>query len=174
MERPQKIIASFSWNYLSAKFIVLTNDWSGVITDLFGTYQVALDENWKCVIARKALPQEVRVEVSAFCGDLHTSIKERFYVMDSGYKPDQLPASQTQCFLRSGRLVHVYLTQKNSCPSRKGSLLKMVIKPNEDQHQANLGEWNLQVRTNQDLLRTQKMVWKTMETVNGYLKAHQL
>ena len=57
---------------------------------------------------------------------------------------------------------------------RQGGLLKMAIKPNEGQRQAHPEEWNLLVQTNHDLVRTQKMVLKTMEAVNGYFKAHQL
>lgn len=57
---------------------------------------------------------------------------------------------------------------------RQGGLLKMAIKPNEGQRQAHPEEWNLLVQTNHDLVRTQKLVWKTMEVVNGYFKAHQL
>lgn len=57
---------------------------------------------------------------------------------------------------------------------RQGGLLKMAIKPNEGQRQASPEEWNLLVQTNHDLVRTQKMVLKTMEVVNGYFKAHQL
>ena len=57
---------------------------------------------------------------------------------------------------------------------RQGGLLKMAIKPNEGQRQAHPEEWNLLVQTNHDLVRTQKLVWKTMEAVNGYFKAHQL
>lgn len=95
MERPQKIIASHSQNYLTAKFVPLSDDWSGVVTVLFGAYQVVLDENWECVIPWEVLQQEGWVEVSAFCGDLHTSIKERFYVMDSGYRPGQTPQPPT-------------------------------------------------------------------------------
>ena len=57
---------------------------------------------------------------------------------------------------------------------KQGGLLKMAIKPNEGQRQANPEEWNLLVQTNHDLVRTQRMVLKTMEAVNGYFKAHQL
>lgn len=57
---------------------------------------------------------------------------------------------------------------------RQGGLLKMAIKPNEGQRQTNPEEWNLLVQTNHDLVRTQRMVLKTMEAVNGYFKAHQL
>lgn len=57
---------------------------------------------------------------------------------------------------------------------RQGGLLKMAIKPNEGQRQAHPEEWNLLVQTNHDLVRTQKMVLKTMEAVNGYFKAQQL
>ena len=56
---------------------------------------------------------------------------------------------------------------------RQGGLLKMAIKPNEGQRQASPDEWNLLVQTNHDLVRTQKMVLKTMEVVNGYFKTHQ-
>ena len=56
---------------------------------------------------------------------------------------------------------------------RQGGLLKMAIKPNEGQRQAHPEEWNLLVQTNHDLVRTQRMVLKTMEAVNGYFKAHQ-
>lgn len=56
---------------------------------------------------------------------------------------------------------------------RQGGLLKMAIKPNEGQRQAHPDEWNLLVQTNHDLVRTQRMVLKTMEAVNGYFKAHQ-
>ena len=57
---------------------------------------------------------------------------------------------------------------------RQGGLLKMAIKPNEGQCQAHPEEWNLLVQTNHDLVRTQRIVLKTMEAVNGYFKAHQL
>ena len=57
---------------------------------------------------------------------------------------------------------------------KQGGLLKMAIKPNEGQRQANPEEWNLLVQTNHDLVWTQRMVLKTMEAVNGYFKAHQL
>ena len=57
---------------------------------------------------------------------------------------------------------------------RQGGLLKMAIKPNEGQRQTNPEEWNLLVQTNHDLVRTQRMVLKTMEALNGYFKAHQL
>ena len=57
---------------------------------------------------------------------------------------------------------------------RQGGLLKMAIKPNEGQRQAHPEEWNLLVQTNHDLVRTQRIVLKTMEAVNGYFKAHQL
>ena len=57
---------------------------------------------------------------------------------------------------------------------RQGGLLKMAIKPNEGQRQTNPEEWNLLVQTNHDLVRTQRIVLKTMEAVNGYFKAHQL
>lgn len=56
---------------------------------------------------------------------------------------------------------------------RQGGLLKMAIKPNEGQRQAHPEEWNLLVQTNHDLVRTQRIVLKTMEAVNGYFKAHQ-
>lgn len=56
---------------------------------------------------------------------------------------------------------------------RQGGLLKMAIKPNEGQRLANPEEWNLLVQTNHDLVRTQRIVLKTMEAVNGYFKAHQ-
>ena len=126
MERPQKIIASHSQNYLTAKFVPLSDDWSGVVTVLFGAYQVALDENWECVIPWEALQREGWVEVSAFCGDLHTSTKERFYVMDSGYKPGQTPQPPTPS-------VYLLLT---------GMAQTALDTANDVKQRANSGEFN--------------------------------
>ncbi len=56
---------------------------------------------------------------------------------------------------------------------KQGGMLKMAIKPNEGQKEANPDEWRLLVETNHNTVATQKMVWKTMEAINGYFKAHQ-
>ena len=56
---------------------------------------------------------------------------------------------------------------------KQGGMLKMAIKPNEGQKEASPEEWKLLVETNHNTVATQKMVWKTMEAINGYFKAHQ-
>ena len=57
---------------------------------------------------------------------------------------------------------------------KHGGMLKMAIKPNEGQKEASPEEWKLLAETNHNTVATQKMVWKTMEAINGYFKAHQL
>ena len=53
-------------------------------------------------------------------------------------------------------------------------MLKMAIKPNEGQREADPEEWALLVKNNHEAVRIQKQVLKTMEAANGYFKTHQL
>ena len=57
---------------------------------------------------------------------------------------------------------------------KHGGMLKMAIKPNEGQREADPEEWALLVKNNHEAVRIQKEVLKTMEAANGYFKAHQL
>lgn len=85
------IIASNSKNYLRAKFELQTEDWSAPITAIFNDYSVLLDENNECLVPWEVLSQPGRVNVSAFCGDLHTTITTSFVVHPSGYVDGQTP-----------------------------------------------------------------------------------
>ena len=57
---------------------------------------------------------------------------------------------------------------------KHGGMLKMAIKPNEGQREADPEEWALLVKNNHEAVRIQKEVLKTMEAANGYFKTQQL
>lgn len=87
------VISSKSINYVHAHFDLLTDDWNGVITVLFKrienvdspSYEVVLDQNGNCKVPWEVLQEEGHVQVSAYCGDLHTSTICEFNVTESGY-----------------------------------------------------------------------------------------
>lgn len=87
------VISSKSINYVYAHFDLLTDDWNGVITVNFKhienaddpSYEVVLDQNGDCEVPWEVLQDEGYVQVSAYCGDLHTSTICEFKVTKSGY-----------------------------------------------------------------------------------------
>lgn len=87
------VISSKSINYVHAHFDLLTDDWNGIITVLFKhienadspSYEVVLDQNGNCKVPWEVLQEEGHVQVSAYCGDLHTSTICKFNVTESGY-----------------------------------------------------------------------------------------
>lgn len=87
------VISSKSINYVYAHFDLLTDDWNGVITVNFKrienddspSYEVVLDQNGDCKVPWEVLQDEGYVQVSAYCGDLHTSTICEFKVTKSGY-----------------------------------------------------------------------------------------
>lgn len=82
----RNVVASGSRNYVTARFIPITDDWSGIVTDIFGDYLVVLDENLRCHVPYEVLQNKGQFSVSAFCGDLHTATAETVLVMQSGYR----------------------------------------------------------------------------------------
>ena len=82
----RNVVASGSRNYVTARFIPITDDWSGIVTAIFGDYLVVLDENLSCHVPYEVLKNKGQFSVSAFCGDLHTATAETVLVMQSGYR----------------------------------------------------------------------------------------
>ena len=82
----RNVVASGSRNYVTARFIPITDDWSGVVTAIFDDYLVVLDENLSCHVPYEVLKNKGQFSVSAFCGDLHTATAETVLVMQSGYR----------------------------------------------------------------------------------------
>ena len=82
----RNVVASGSRNYVTARFIPITDDWSGIVTAIFGDYLVVLDENLSCHVPYEVLQNKGQFSVSAFCGDLHTATAETVLVMQSGYR----------------------------------------------------------------------------------------
>lgn len=82
----RNVVASGSRNYVTARFIPITDDWSGIVTAIFGDYLVVLDENLSCHVPYEVLQNKGQFSVSAFCGDLHTATAETVPVMQSGYR----------------------------------------------------------------------------------------
>lgn len=82
----RNVVASGSRNYVTARFIPITDDWSGVVTAIFDDYLVVLDENLSCQVPYEVLQNKGQFSVSAFCGDLHTATAETVLVMQSGYR----------------------------------------------------------------------------------------
>lgn len=98
------VLASGSQNYVTAKFDILTEDWTAPITAIFDDYTVVLDEDNQCLVPWEVLANSGKVTVSAFCGNLHTAIAETFQVYPSGYTEGQTPENPTPS-------VYVQLTQ---------------------------------------------------------------
>ena len=82
----RNVVASGSRNYVTARFIPITDDWSGIVTAIFDDYFVVLDENLSCHVPYEVLQNKGQFSVSAFCGDLHTATAETVLVMQSGYR----------------------------------------------------------------------------------------
>ena len=82
----RNVVASGSRNYVTARFIPITDDWSGIVTAIFGDYLVVLDEDLSCHVPYEVLQNKGQFSVSAFCGDLHTATAETVLVMQSGYR----------------------------------------------------------------------------------------
>ena len=82
----RNVVASGSRNYVTARFIPITDDWSGIVTAIFDDYFVVLDENLSCHVPYEVLKNKGQFSVSAFCGDLHTATEETVLVMQSGYR----------------------------------------------------------------------------------------
>ncbi len=82
----RNVVASGSRNYVTARFIPITDDWSGIVTAIFGDYLVVLDEHLSCHVPYEVLQNKGQFSVSAFCGDLHTATAETVLVMQSGYR----------------------------------------------------------------------------------------
>lgn len=91
----RQVIAAKSKNYLQARFVDEGNDWQDPITAIFGNYTVMLDSNRECMVPWEVLQNPGTVEVSAFCGDLHTANIATFQVAPTGYKSGETPKDPT-------------------------------------------------------------------------------
>lgn len=89
------ILAAGSRNYVTAKFDLLTEDWTAPITVIFGDYSVMLDKENQCLVPWEVLENPGRFSVSAFCSDLHTTTSIPVYVHPTGYKEGQTPQAPT-------------------------------------------------------------------------------
>lgn len=93
------LVTSQSKNYVKAHFELLTDDWILPITAIFTadskSYTVLLDENNTCIVPWEVLKHAGVVNVSAFCGDLHTANIAQFNVAQSGYIDGQTPSKPT-------------------------------------------------------------------------------
>src|SRR5699024_1130007 len=65
------------------------------ITAIFGGYTQLLDDNNECNVPWEVLQQPGKVEVSAFCGDLHTANIAVVPVEKTGYKSGETPKDPT-------------------------------------------------------------------------------
>ena len=88
-------VVAGSKNYVRARFILRTDDWARPITAIFGGYTQLLDDNNECTVPWEVLQQPGKVEVSAFCGDLHTANIAVVPVEKSGYKSGETPKDPT-------------------------------------------------------------------------------
>ena len=93
------LVTSQSVNYVQAHFDVRSDDWTAPITAIFSArnnaYSVLLDENNTCIIPWEVLTSAGTVNVSAFCGDRHTSNIAQFTVVQSGYTESEMPSEPT-------------------------------------------------------------------------------
>lgn len=116
------VVADQSRNYLRAKFELLTDDWAAPITVLFNDYAVILDENNECLVPWEVLAQAGKVYVSAFCGDLHTSTKTSFLVLESGYAEGQTPQDPSpNVYLQLTGMVQAAVDTANDVKQRADS-----------------------------------------------------
>ena len=88
-------VVAGSKNYVRARFILRTDDWARPITAIFGGYTYLLDDNNECTVPWEVLQQPGKVEVSAFCGDLHTANIAVVSVEKTGYKSGETPKDPT-------------------------------------------------------------------------------
>lgn len=88
-------VVAGSKNYVRARFILRTDDWVRPITAIFGGYTQLLDDNNECTVPWEVLQQPGNVEVSAFCGDLHTANIAVVPVEKTGYKSGETPKDPT-------------------------------------------------------------------------------
>ena len=88
-------VVAGSKNYVRARFILRTDDWARPITAIFGGYTQLLDYNNECTVPWEVLQQPGKVEVSAFCGDLHTANIAVVPVEKTGYKSGETPKDPT-------------------------------------------------------------------------------
>ena len=88
-------VVAGSKNYVRARFILRTDDWARPITAIFGGYTYLLDDNNECTVPWEVLQQPGKVEVSAFCGDLHTANIAVVPVEKTGYKSGETPKDPT-------------------------------------------------------------------------------
>ena len=93
------LVTSQSQNYVQARFDLRSDDWTAPITAIFkadnNAYSVLLDENNTCIIPWEVLRNAGTVNVSAFCGDRHTSNIAQFTVVQSGYTEGEMPSEPT-------------------------------------------------------------------------------
>lgn len=96
-------VATDSKNYLVARFDTLSDDWTMPITAIFTNdkdeqpYAVVVGadstlESNECYIPWEVLKDESNVHVSAYCGNLHTTVTAAFHVYKSGYADGETPS----------------------------------------------------------------------------------
>ena len=88
-------VVAGSKNYVRARFVLRTDDWARPITAIFGGYAQLLDDNNECTVPWEVLQQPGKVEVSAFCGDLHTANIAVVPVEKTGYRSGETPKDPT-------------------------------------------------------------------------------
>lgn len=88
-------VVAGSKNYVRARFVLRTDDWARPITAIFGGYTQLLDDNNECTVPWEVLQQPGKVDVSAFCGDLHTANIAVVSVEKTGYKSGETPKDPT-------------------------------------------------------------------------------
>src|SRR5699024_8413707 len=88
-------VVAGSKNYVRARFVLRTDDWARPITAIFGGYTQLLDDNNECTVPWELLQQPCSVEVSVFCGDLHTAKIAVVPVEKTGYKSGETPKAPT-------------------------------------------------------------------------------
>lgn len=96
----RKLVTSQSKNYVKAHFDLLSDDWAIPITIIFrasnnNAYSVLLDSENNCIIPWEVLTSAGTVNVSAFCGDRHTTNIAQFEVVQSGYTEGETPSAPT-------------------------------------------------------------------------------
>lgn len=95
------LVTSQSQNYVQARFDLRSDDWTAPITAIFkadndnNAYSILVDKNNTCIIPWEVLRNAGTVNVSAFCGDRHTSNIAQFTVVQSGYTEGEMPSEPT-------------------------------------------------------------------------------
>lgn len=96
-------VAADSKNYLVASFSTISDDWITPITAIFTNdkdeqpYAVVVGadstlESNECYVPWEVLKDESNVYVSAYCGNLHTTVTAQFHVYKSGYADGETPS----------------------------------------------------------------------------------